>query len=304
MKGANLAPARRYLDAVAGPDGPGDPAVPRLASTVLLLREAEAPQPGRPGVQVFMQSRVAAMAFAPGVTVFPGGGVDPRDADPGLPMSGPHLSWWSERLECAPETARGLLAAACREIYEECGVLLAGRAGGGAAAAHSRSEGVEELFGGEAQAVAAREQLTSGAVSLTEVLRATGLELRSELLTPYARWITPEYHSRRYDTFMFLARMPHGQHADGRSTETERADWVRPSDVLRDLHEERLTMLPPTIVALERLEPPNAPAADAPAITAEEWLTRLQRREWHMGAVTPQLISAEDGTPTLICEVT
>lgn len=291
LSGANLPPALRYLEAREAREGtaPGrsdEVKTPRPAATVLLLQ----PAPGGADLQVFMQSRVAAMQFAPGVTVFPGGGFDPRDADPGLPMSGPGLDWWSQRLGCEPELARGLLAAACREVFEECGVLLAGSVSG------SPGSSVAELFGDAEAAARARAQLTDGELSLTEVLRSHALELRSELLTPFARWITPAYHPRIYDTVLFLARMPAGQHADGESTETEIAGWVRPADALRDRAEGRLTMLTPTVVALERIDPPSG-------VAVTDWVAELQGREWNMTPVQPQLVRGPDGTPTLICEV-
>ena len=49
--------------------------VPREAATVMLLRPAPA------GFEVFLQRRVASMAFAAGMTVFPGGARDPGDDD-------------------------------------------------------------------------------------------------------------------------------------------------------------------------------------------------------------------------------
>src|SRR5258705_11593812 len=49
----------------------GVPAAPRLASTVVLLREP---------FEAYLIRRVATMAFAASMYVFPGGGVDPRDA--------------------------------------------------------------------------------------------------------------------------------------------------------------------------------------------------------------------------------
>ncbi len=52
-----------------------EPAVARPAATVLLIRDADGPRP----LQVFLQRRVAGMAFAGGMTVFPGGGVDQAD---------------------------------------------------------------------------------------------------------------------------------------------------------------------------------------------------------------------------------
>ena len=55
------------------------PVVPKPAATVVLIRDDPAPAPGRTALQVFLQRRVAGMAFAGGMTVFPGGSVDPSD---------------------------------------------------------------------------------------------------------------------------------------------------------------------------------------------------------------------------------
>ncbi|MFO1537031.1 MAG: hypothetical protein ACKOVH_04285, partial [Actinomycetota bacterium] len=79
----------------------------REAATVMLVRDAPAiprrdapsgapsdrPGPGvgsgvGPGVEVFMQRRHPASTFVPGAYVFPGGRVDPGDADPRLPAAG------------------------------------------------------------------------------------------------------------------------------------------------------------------------------------------------------------------------
>ncbi len=56
-----------------------EPVVPKPAATVVLIRDDPEPPPGRTALQVFLQRRVAGMAFAGGMTVFPGGGVDPTD---------------------------------------------------------------------------------------------------------------------------------------------------------------------------------------------------------------------------------
>ena len=77
-------------------------------------------------MDVFMQRRVSTMAFAPRMMVFPGGGVDPRDADPDLPWAGPLPEVWGRTLVADEATARELVVAAVREVFEECGVLLAG----------------------------------------------------------------------------------------------------------------------------------------------------------------------------------
>ncbi|MBB1035917.1 NUDIX hydrolase, partial [Dietzia sp. CQ4] len=62
----------RTVDPVATPPGP----VPvREAATVALVRDARVGG----GLEVFLQHRVATMQFAAGMSVFPGGGVEPRD---------------------------------------------------------------------------------------------------------------------------------------------------------------------------------------------------------------------------------
>ena len=51
----------------------------RSAATVMILRDR--PGANLSGVEVFMLRRSSTMEFAPRMMVFPGGGVDPRDAD-------------------------------------------------------------------------------------------------------------------------------------------------------------------------------------------------------------------------------
>ena len=109
----------------------GDPdrpvAVPRHASTVVLLRDvADQATAGGPGVEAYLLRRVASMSFAAGMYVFPGGSVDPRDADIEVSWSGPPASAWAGVLNADEPLARALVCAAVRETFEECGVLLAG----------------------------------------------------------------------------------------------------------------------------------------------------------------------------------
>lgn len=102
--------ARRWVES-------GSPvAEPRLAATVLLVRDTEH------GVEVFMQRRAATMAFAASMVVFPGGRVDPADAQ--APIDEAVLAAALARLARPVEEVRGILGAAVREVWEECGVRL------------------------------------------------------------------------------------------------------------------------------------------------------------------------------------
>ena len=198
---------------------------PRPAATVMLLRE------GPTGLEVFVMHRVAGMAFAPSVTVFPGGGVDPTDHDE-PPWSGPDRQWWATSLAKDEAMASALVVAAVRELFEETGVLL--------------SDGVL----GEPERLAVAEHRSS----LREVMTAHQLKLRSELLRPWANWITPPGNPRRYDTFFFLAAQPEGQQAQMLTTEAESGRWARPVDLLAEHSAGQLAMMPPTLAMLIDLQ--------------------------------------------------
>ncbi len=205
-------------------------------------------------VEVFMLRRVASMDFAPRMMVFPGGGVDVRDADPHLPWAGPPPSVWAAELGCGEDCARELVIAAVREVFEECGVLLAGPD------AHSV---VADVRGAAWQDE--RAALLSRQTSLAQMLIRRGLVLRSDLLSARAHWVTPEFEHRRYDTRFFAALMPQGQVADDLTSEADHADWTDPAQLLRDAAAGRALMLPPTVVCVEEV----ARAGSAAGFVAE-----------------------------------
>ncbi|WP_220480799.1 NUDIX hydrolase [Halosaccharopolyspora lacisalsi] len=213
---------------------PETPVPPRDAATVMLLRDTAS------GPEVFLQRRVEGMPFAGGMTVFPGGGVDRRDADTSVDWSGPAPSWWAERFGCMPETARALVCAAVRETFEESGVLLAG-------------PDANTVVSETSAYSAARDALVSRELSLAGFLAEAGLVLRADLLRPWGNWVTPEVEPRRYDTRFFLAAMPSGQRADAVTTEVAHAYWQRPAEVLEDRQQGRCGLLPPTWVTLTEL---------------------------------------------------
>ena len=241
-------------------DGRLTPAVPRDAATVILLRQGAGPGTG---VEAFLLRRTAELEFAPGAFVFPGGSVDERDADPRIGWAGPAPEDFATQLDVAPERARALVCAAIRETFEESGVLLAGPAGDGAglAGAGLLDAGLVDagLVSNSAALAADRHALLTGATTLGEVLGRRSLVLRTDLLTPWARWITPEVSPRRFDTWFFAAALPAGQtataapegHAD--PGESESGTWLRPGAALDAAEAGEITLLPPTAVTLREL---------------------------------------------------
>jgi 8-oxo-dGTP pyrophosphatase MutT (NUDIX family) len=91
------------------------PVQPRLAASVLLLRDSPS------GLQTWLLRRVPKMAFAPGMSVFPGGGVDPADS---AGASSDADAGAAARFDVSVEQAGILLRAAVRELAEETGLGL------------------------------------------------------------------------------------------------------------------------------------------------------------------------------------
>jgi 8-oxo-dGTP pyrophosphatase MutT (NUDIX family) len=218
------------------------PAVPRDAATIILVR----PGPVVPGVEVFLLRRTRALEFAPGACVFPGGSVDERDADPAIAETawiGPAPADLGHLLGISAERARALVCAAVRETFEESGVLLAGPS-------------PAEVVPDSALLEQDRRALLAGSASLDELLSRRGLKLRADLLTPWARWITPEISPRRFDTWFFAAALPDGQLAGLAAAgpgESDSGTWWRPSAALEAARAGEITLLPPTAVTLAEL---------------------------------------------------
>jgi 8-oxo-dGTP pyrophosphatase MutT (NUDIX family) len=216
--------------------GSQPPAVPRDAATVMLLRSTPA------GLEVYMLRRQASMAFAPGAYVYPGGSVDARDADEEVSWAGPDVAEWGRVFAAPASLARALVCAAVRETFEESGVLLAGE---------SPDSVVADTTSAEWEAD--RRALLDRSVSLAELLARRGLVLRSDLLRPWARWITPVVEPRRYDTRFFAAALPVGQRTRDVGGEAAEVAWVRPADALAASRRGEIRLFPPTAVSLSEL---------------------------------------------------
>lgn len=85
-----------------------------------------------------------------------------------------------------------------------------------------------------------------------ETQEETGLLLEAERIVPLSIWVPPQETSRRFHTWFFVARAPHGE-VTINPDEARGHRWLRPADALA-LHGERaLTLFPPTWVTLHGL---------------------------------------------------
>jgi 8-oxo-dGTP pyrophosphatase MutT (NUDIX family) len=214
-------------------EAPSEAITPRDAATVVLMRD------GSDGIEVYLLRRVRAMAAFGGMTVFPGGGVDPADLeDVALPWVGPAPEEWCDKLSAGTALARGLVCAAVRETFEESGVLLAG-------------PGPDEVVADTSDWEDERQALEARRLSLSTLFADRGLHLRADLLRPWAHWITPEIEHKRFDTRFFVAALPAGQRTRDVAGEADHTAWVRPADALAELAAGERVMVPPTALTLQ-----------------------------------------------------
>jgi 8-oxo-dGTP pyrophosphatase MutT (NUDIX family) len=200
---------------------------PKDAATLVLVRGGTSG-----GIEVFCVERNKASRFMGGAIVFPGGKLDPSDvvADwtplttpPRLPTRG-----------TVPFTVndahfRSLAIAGARETLEEAAILHV----------HDGSVKQEELF-------VLRKDLETAPDALRTFLAKRGLRLDLAALHPFARWITPEAESRRFDARFFVAIAPEGQTGAHDERETMSSFWGSPADVLRRYEAGEVQLMPPT----------------------------------------------------------
>jgi 8-oxo-dGTP pyrophosphatase MutT (NUDIX family) len=214
------------------------------AATVLLLRE----QPS--GLEVLMMRRASAVSFMGGMWVFPGGRLESSDQSPGaLARTQPtrperHATqlhtMQGEPLE--PSEAIGLHVAACREAFEEAGVLLAVTPSG---------EPCE--LGRVERLRSRRDEITADAGAFVRMLEEEDLRVDVGQLVYWSHWITPSLEPKRFDTRFFVAPLPLGQEASADLSELTEHAWINPAGVAEAMERGEIKVVPPTLLTLEDL---------------------------------------------------
>jgi recombination protein RecT len=199
-----------------------EPAIPRPAATVLLLRDGV----GGAGVEVLMTRRSASASFAPGAYVFPGGAIDAAD-------SAMHAI--AARRSTQGDMQLTQAIAAIRESFEELGVLLARHADG-------RPADDADI------ATLRRDQ------PFAAQCEVRGLTLAADQVYLLAHWVTDRDLPRRFDVPFLVARMPAGQRPVADEAEQFEPVWVRPADALARHQAGDFFMIFPTLRTLERLQ--------------------------------------------------
>ena len=121
------------------------------------------------GLEIFLALRSLKLAFLGGFHAFPGGGVAKVDR---------HV----EVANASAELPAHIVSCAARELLEECGVVVAGRLAGDAAAI-----------------AAARTKLLASDAVWPEMVRRGDVTLDARAFNTFGRWVTPPFGHLRFD---------------------------------------------------------------------------------------------------------
>lgn len=198
--------------------------VPRAAATLVIVRD------GAEGLEVLLTVRPKHMRFMGGASVFPGGALAPTDTDPRWERCSARSGREAAQLlgEGDPARALGAFVCALRESFEEVGLLLA-----------------------DAEAGAFAPRAAGGFLDACERAR---IKLRTDLLIPAGRWVTPLGAPVRFDARFFAVAAPSGWEPSPDTEEVEGCRWVTPAQALAELASGSVLMAPPTIEMLQRLD--------------------------------------------------
>lgn len=206
----------------------------------MLLREAG------DGVEVLMARRHEKLAVMGGLWVFPGGTLHASDASPRMRARIPHRSqahrqdFGTLKGPALPtEECLSLAVAACRETFEETGLLLAVDADG-RPCSHATCERLQ----------AERSLVATQPEHFAAVLEREQLLLNVDSLIYWAHWITPSSVARRFDTRFFAVAAAADQAVTADSTETMECRWMSPAAVVALADRGEMLISPPTLCNL------------------------------------------------------
>jgi 8-oxo-dGTP pyrophosphatase MutT (NUDIX family) len=211
------------------------------AATVVLLRQSAG------GPQVLLTKRAAGLAFMASVWVFPGGRMEQSDFRPEMMNRVASLDLADRECrilslqgaQLPRETILGLHVAACRETFEEAGVML-GRPRTGSLCDTTQ---LARLAGRRAEA--------STGDGFARLLADEDLLLDLGSLTYWSHWITPAGERKRFDTRFFAVEVPPDQDASADLSELTHHAWLTAEEVRAGMRSGELRVAPPTHATLE-----------------------------------------------------
>ena len=168
-----------------------------------------------------------------------------------------------------------LQVGAIREVFEECGVLLA------------RTPGEDQLISGQRRRSLEpyRDRLNNNEITMAEFLQTENLHLACDLLVPFSHWTTPTMMPKRFDTWFYIVEAPNDHTAMHDGYESVDSVWISPDEALEGGVSGKYTIIFPTRLNIEML---------AKSKTVAEAISASKSR--NIVEVLPWTEKREDGT--------
>ena len=264
----------------SGPTSFDPAAVPvQPAATVMIVDD-------RPDLQVLLIKRNTKMVFAGGMWVFPGGRVDPGEADDFEPHCRGLTDADASAILSVESGGLAYWVAAIRENFEEVGLILGSYRDG-------RPVDTDGL-------VSDRRHLNQGQLKFLDMVLRHRLVLDASAIHYIAHWVTPLGSPRRFSARFFITRPPAGQTAQHDESETVDWAWMRPADALARFEAGEIVMMTPTIRMLRCLtgfEDAGQVMAAAGANLSAEQVRVQYRADGSYTVLLPGDPGYEDGDP-------
>lgn len=228
------------------------------------IRRACSLVPVRADGTVHLVRRADQLRFFGGFWAFPGGGVDPADADA------------TDLAPDLPESDRDWIVAGVRESLEELGL--------------------EVYTPGVADPDELRRAILEDPARFGPALRAAGARIDTARLRPWLRLLTPDFLPIRFDTVFHRVDVDEDQPLSIWPGELVDGAWDRPEGWLRRWRAGELLIAPPVVMMLEVLATHGVERADAPLAELE---TEFGEGELHPIYFNPAVRLLPLRTPTL-----
>ena len=224
------------------------PVEPKLAATVILLREREPDLESDDSCEfeVFMAKRHENARFMSEHHVFPGGGIDEQDL---IKESRARLVGIDENvinnLKEICEDPANLWIIAIREVFEETGILIA---------TNEKGNSLGKIEEKTRKLKKHQRNLQKKRKTMTDILTKENLYYAANNLKYFGRLITPGTSPIRFDTQFFLCELPQKQKINLFNDELKESLWGTPGKLLDLFKNKQIKIIFPQFSTLNRLK--------------------------------------------------
>ncbi|MHA2181585.1 MAG: NUDIX hydrolase [Promethearchaeota archaeon] len=224
------------------------PVEPKIASTVILLRERvpDLDTEDDCEFEIFMAKRHENARFMSEHHVFPGGSIEEQDL---TKESRARLVGIEEdvldNLKEVCDDPSNLWVVAIRELFEEAGILIAtNKTGKSLGKIEDKPKKIKKY----------QKKLQKKRTTMTNVLTKENLYYSASDLRYFGRLITPKLSPIRYDTQFFICKFPKNQNINLFSDELTESQWGSPKQLLDQFKNRQIKLIFPQYSTLQRLQ--------------------------------------------------